>query len=178
MDGPHTPIPTQFLTVINSQASGNSRIRLCLHFFGRCVIFKWRGCDNASKMMIKHATASRFTFSPRIKLCVLTIRVVINIFFFVWGSEKEKFLNVAIDFRVIVLFIDVYGWYNPHDDERLLIFILKFFYVFYFSFQINLRLILVSGKTKEFLFSPSDSAGEIAKTVFEQWPEGESNSED
>ena len=39
--------------------------------------------------------------------------------------------------------------------------------------QINLRLILVSGKTKEFLFSPSDSAGEIAKTVFEQWPEGE-----
>lgn len=38
--------------------------------------------------------------------------------------------------------------------------------------QINLRLILVSGKTKEFLFSPSDSAGEIAKIVFEQWPEG------
>lgn len=31
----------------------------------------------------------------------------------------------------------------------------------------------MSGKTKEFLFSPSDSAGEIAKTVFDQWPEGE-----
>lgn len=41
------------------------------------------------------------------------------------------------------------------------------------QFQINLRLILVSGKTKEFLFSPSESAGEIAKIVFEQWPEGE-----
>lgn len=41
--------------------------------------------------------------------------------------------------------------------------------------QINLRLILVSGKTKEFLFSPSESAGEIAKIVFEQWPEGEWN---
>lgn len=40
------------------------------------------------------------------------------------------------------------------------------------TFQINLRLILVSGKTKEFLFSPSDSAGEIAKIVFEQWPDG------
>lgn len=39
------------------------------------------------------------------------------------------------------------------------------------SDKINLRLILVSGKTKEFLFSPSDSAGEIAKIVFEQWPE-------
>lgn len=39
------------------------------------------------------------------------------------------------------------------------------------SDKINLRLILVSGKTKEFLFSPSDSAGEIAKTVFDQWPE-------
>lgn len=31
----------------------------------------------------------------------------------------------------------------------------------------------MSGKTKEFLFSPSESAGEIAKIVFEQWPEGE-----
>jgi len=39
------------------------------------------------------------------------------------------------------------------------------------SDKINLRLILVSGKTKEFLFSPSESAGEIAKIVFEQWPE-------
>ena len=39
-------------------------------------------------------------------------------------------------------------------------------------FQINLRLILVSGKTKEFLFSPSDSAGDIAHHVFENWPEG------
>nr|CAD7459390.1 unnamed protein product [Timema tahoe] len=38
-------------------------------------------------------------------------------------------------------------------------------------FVINLRLILVSGKTKEFLFSPSDSAGEIAQTVFDNWPE-------
>ncbi|XP_043516743.1 ubiquitin-like protein 3, partial [Frieseomelitta varia] len=38
-------------------------------------------------------------------------------------------------------------------------------------FQINLRLILVSGKTKEFLFSPSDSAGDIAHHVFENWPE-------
>lgn len=39
-------------------------------------------------------------------------------------------------------------------------------------FQINLRLILVSGKTKEFLFSPSESAGDIAQHVFENWPEG------
>lgn len=39
-------------------------------------------------------------------------------------------------------------------------------------FQINLRLILVCGKTKEFLFSPSDSAGDIAHHVFENWPEG------
>ncbi|XP_015602181.2 ubiquitin-like protein 3 isoform X1 [Cephus cinctus] len=39
------------------------------------------------------------------------------------------------------------------------------------SDKINLRLILVSGKTKEFLFSPSDSAGDIAQHVFENWPE-------
>ena len=38
--------------------------------------------------------------------------------------------------------------------------------------QVNLRLILVSGKTKEFLFSPEDSAAEIAQFVFENWPEG------
>jgi hypothetical protein len=31
----------------------------------------------------------------------------------------------------------------------------------------------VSGKTKEFLFSPSESAGEIAQTVFDNWPDGE-----
>nr|CAI5853609.1 unnamed protein product [Callosobruchus analis] len=40
-----------------------------------------------------------------------------------------------------------------------------------FLFQINLRLILVSGKTKEFLFSPSDSAGDIAQHVFDNWPD-------
>ncbi|XP_036346439.1 ubiquitin-like protein 3 [Rhagoletis pomonella] len=39
------------------------------------------------------------------------------------------------------------------------------------SDKINLRLILVSGKTKEFLFNPSDSAGDIAQTVFDNWPE-------
>jgi len=39
-------------------------------------------------------------------------------------------------------------------------------------FQVNLRLILVSGKTKEFLFSPNESAGDIAQHVFDNWPEG------
>lgn len=42
-----------------------------------------------------------------------------------------------------------------------------------FSLQINLRLILVSGKTKEFLFSPNDSAADIAKHVYDNWPMGE-----
>ncbi|XP_041112011.1 ubiquitin-like protein 3 [Polyodon spathula] len=35
---------------------------------------------------------------------------------------------------------------------------------------LNLRLILVSGKTEEFTFSPSDSAADIAKHVYENWP--------
>ncbi|XP_045125368.1 ubiquitin-like protein 3 [Portunus trituberculatus] len=39
------------------------------------------------------------------------------------------------------------------------------------SDKINLRLILVSGKTKEFLFSPSESAGDIAQFVFDNWPQ-------
>ncbi|VDK26261.1 unnamed protein product [Anisakis simplex] len=37
---------------------------------------------------------------------------------------------------------------------------------------INLRLILVSGKTKEFLFSSSVSAQEITQFVFDNWPQG------
>lgn len=39
--------------------------------------------------------------------------------------------------------------------------------------QINLRLILVSNKSKEFVFSPTDSAGDIALHVYDNWPEGE-----
>ncbi|KAK2184762.1 hypothetical protein NP493_253g00015 [Ridgeia piscesae] len=36
---------------------------------------------------------------------------------------------------------------------------------------INLRLILVSGKTKEFLFSPSNSAADITQHVYDSWPQ-------
>ncbi|XP_032812298.2 ubiquitin-like protein 3 isoform X1 [Petromyzon marinus] len=36
--------------------------------------------------------------------------------------------------------------------------------------HMNLRLILVSGRTKEFLFAPSDSAADIARHVYENWP--------
>ena len=39
-------------------------------------------------------------------------------------------------------------------------------------FQINLRLILVSGKSKEFIFKPSDSASDIAQYVYDHWPDG------
>ena len=38
---------------------------------------------------------------------------------------------------------------------------------------VNLRLILVSGKTKDFQFAPTESAMDIAKYVFDNWPEGE-----
>lgn len=44
---------------------------------------------------------------------------------------------------------------------------------FFFFLQINLRLILVSGKTKEYLFSPNESAGDIAQYVFDNWPSGD-----
>ncbi|XP_031442798.1 ubiquitin-like protein 3b [Clupea harengus] len=37
---------------------------------------------------------------------------------------------------------------------------------------VNLRLILVSGKTQDFTFSPNDSATDIAGHVFENWPAG------
>lgn len=57
--------------------------------------------------------------------------------------------------------------------ERVLHLSCVLVFIILFFFQINLRLILVSGKTKEFLFSPSESAGDIAQHVFENWPEGE-----
>ncbi|CAM1315979.1 UBL3 (predicted) [Pycnogonum litorale] len=39
------------------------------------------------------------------------------------------------------------------------------------SDKVNLKLILVSGRTKEFLFSHNDSASDIAQHVFECWPQ-------
>jgi hypothetical protein len=37
---------------------------------------------------------------------------------------------------------------------------------------VNLKLILVSGKTAEFQFRPTTAASDVAKYVFENWPEG------
>ncbi|XP_020905183.1 ubiquitin-like protein 3 [Exaiptasia diaphana] len=37
--------------------------------------------------------------------------------------------------------------------------------------KICLRLILVTGKTNEFIFSPSDTAYFVAQHVFENWPQ-------
>ncbi|EDV25046.1 uncharacterized protein TRIADDRAFT_25794, partial [Trichoplax adhaerens] len=36
--------------------------------------------------------------------------------------------------------------------------------------QINLKLILVTGKTHEFLFLPETAAGDITQHVFNNWP--------
>ncbi|KAI6217823.1 Ubiquitin-like protein 3 [Aphelenchoides fujianensis] len=37
--------------------------------------------------------------------------------------------------------------------------------------EVNLKLILVSGRTHEFQFSPSSSATEVCQYVFDNWPE-------
>ena len=34
---------------------------------------------------------------------------------------------------------------------------------------------MVSGKTKDYLFKPSDSAGDIAQYIFDNWPEGKND---
>jgi hypothetical protein len=36
--------------------------------------------------------------------------------------------------------------------------------------EVNLKLILVSGSTHEFQFSPSVSASQVCEYVFENWP--------
>ncbi|XP_013387431.1 ubiquitin-like protein 3 [Lingula anatina] len=40
------------------------------------------------------------------------------------------------------------------------------------SDKISLKLILVSGKTNEFLFTPNSSAAEITQYVYDNWPQG------
>ncbi|CAF0780585.1 unnamed protein product [Didymodactylos carnosus] len=37
--------------------------------------------------------------------------------------------------------------------------------------EINLKLLTTSGKTAEFLFSPSDTAADVSRYVYENWPE-------
>jgi len=37
--------------------------------------------------------------------------------------------------------------------------------------MINLKLILVSGRTREYLFAPSTSAADIAQHVYDNWPD-------
>ena len=39
-----------------------------------------------------------------------------------------------------------------------------------YEFQINLKLILVSGKTKEFLFDTNESVSAITQYVYDNWP--------
>ena len=41
-------------------------------------------------------------------------------------------------------------------------------------FQVNLRLILVSGNRADFLVSPSDSVTSIVRQIFDKWPKGKS----
>ena len=62
--------------------------------------------------------------------------------------------------------IDKQG-FKFHDQQGF-----KQCFLVIFVFQICLRLILVSGKTHEFLFSPSDTAYFITQHVYENWPEG------
>ena len=47
------------------------------------------------------------------------------------------------------------------------------FYAHFVFSKVNLKLILVSGKTAEFEFGPSTTASDVAKHVFENWPDGE-----
>ena len=40
--------------------------------------------------------------------------------------------------------------------------------------QVNLKVILVSGRTQEFLFSHTDTAALITQHIFDNWPSGKS----
>ena len=93
-------------------------------------------------------------------------------YFFFWKAQLEPFRIPKVDFR----------------SPKTSLFGSSFLIFFFFSSpvsgsisngkmssnvpadMINLRLILVSGKTKEFLFSPNDSASDIAKHVYDNWP--------
>lgn len=82
---------------------------------------------------------------------------------------KHTSQTLLTDFVIPVIFLDLRhrkpSWFNS------LLILSNFFSVLLFH-QICLRLILVSGKTHEFLFSPSDTAYYITQHVYENWPEG------
>lgn len=82
---------------------------------------------------------------------------------------KHTSQTLLTDFVILVIFLDLRhrkpAWFNS------LLILSNFFSVLLFH-QICLRLILVSGKTHEFLFSPSDTAYYITQHVYENWPEG------
>ncbi|GBL93724.1 Ubiquitin-like protein 3 [Araneus ventricosus] len=82
--------------------------------------------------------------------------------------EPFRFGDAIWHHRSSLLLI-VNGWHHLHQYSTYV-----FLEVDYnFALAINLRLILVSGKTREYLFSPNDSASDIAQYVFDNWVEAE-----
>lgn len=93
------------------------------------------------------------------------------------GHSSAQGLHILLLFPIKLLHLCA-SWFNIWELVLCSIWCfahtaLTYLFFFLSVLQINLRLILVSGKTKEFLFSPNDSAADIAKHVYDNWPMGE-----
>lgn len=76
--------------------------------------------------------------------------------------ENDKMIH-SIWFLYCYMFLYLMALYWSHDYSMC---------ACCFNLQVNLRLILVSGKTKEFLFYPNDSVADVTDFVYRNWPRG------
>lgn len=83
--------------------------------------------------------------------------------YYLQNIEKMTRWYTAYDFCIATCFSYLMALYWSHDYSIC---------ACCFNLQVNLRLILVSGKTKEFLFYPNDSVADVTDFVYRNWPRG------
>lgn len=115
-----------------------------------------------------------FSYTPKSDLFCVDHKLVILVSV-VNGLEPEDLLKTKVFIKTIRVYrnLNIYMiclYLIPIYKKNICMYIVYLYFIF--ILQINLRLILVSGKTKEFIFSPNDSAGDIAQAIFDNWPEG------
>lgn len=110
----------------------------------------------------------RYSLS-RVKLCFqskytyITLILCCFVMYYLQNIAKMTRWYTAYDFCIATCFSYLMALYWSHDYSMC---------ACCFNLQVNLRLILVSGKTKEFLFYPNDSVADVTDFVYRNWPRG------
>lgn len=140
----------------------NTRLSTCIitlqSRFISCGCFWW----SVIRWMVVVGLADRNgVIIPSLLISSSILIITILLLLVLWVKSWNDYYCVLLESPWTALSLSLWLYLNPVSVCLLL------------PLQINLRLILVSGKTKEFLFGPADSAGDIAQTVYDNWPDGE-----